>query len=150
MAVVVMAVIITMSIVLGAALGPRVDPTTTTYTPRPEWYFLPLFQLLKFFKGPLEPIGTAVLPGVSMLLLALVPWLDRGVSRRPRDRKPVLAAGAFVGAGILALFVFGALDAPKVKARSGLGSADVPDPRLLGGLAPVDEAAGDRLVLEPR
>ena len=118
-----------------APLERLADPSDTSYVPRPEWYFLPLFQLLKFFHGPLEPIGTAVLPGVSMLLLALVPWLDRGVSRRPRDRKPVLAAGAFVGAGILALFVFGALDAPKVKARSGLGSADVPDPRLLGGLA---------------
>ncbi len=111
------------------------DPSDTSYVPRPEWYFLPLFQLLKFFKGPLEPVGTAVLPGVSMLLLALVPWLDRGASRRPRDRKRVLVAGGLVGAGILALLVFGALDAPKVKPKSGLGSGDVPDPRLLGGLA---------------
>jgi mono/diheme cytochrome c family protein len=118
-----------------APLERLADPSDTSYVPRPEWYFLPLFQLLKFFQGPLEPIGTAVLPGVSMLLLALVPWLDRGASRRPRDRKPVLALGALVAAGILALLVFGALDAPKVKARSGLGSGDVPDPRVLGGLA---------------
>ncbi|MBK9061770.1 MAG: cytochrome bc complex cytochrome b subunit [Acidobacteria bacterium] len=118
-----------------APLERLADPSDTSYVPRPEWYFLPLFQLLKFFQGPLEPIGTAVLPGVSMLLLALVPWLDRGASRSPRDRKPVLALGALVGAGILALLVFGALDAPKAKARSGLGSGDVPDPRVLGGLA---------------
>lgn len=118
-----------------APLERLADPSDTSYVPRPEWYFLPLFQLLKFFQGPLEPIGTAVLPGVSMLLLALVPWLDRGASRRPRDRKPVLVLGALVAAGILALLVFGALDAPKVKARSGLGSGDVPDPRVLGGLA---------------
>ena len=111
------------------------DPADTSYVPRPEWYFLPLFQLLKFFKGPLEPLGTAVLPGISMLLLALVPWLDRGASRRPRDRKPVLFVGALAGAGLLALLAFGALDAPKTKARSGLGAGDVPDPRLLGGLA---------------
>ena len=111
------------------------DPTDTSYVPRPDWYFLPLFQLLKFFRGPLEPIGTAVLPGISMLLLALVPWLDRGVSRRPRDRKPVLFFGGLVGAGLLALLAFGALDAPKVKAPSGLGAGDVPDPRLLGGFA---------------
>ncbi len=111
------------------------DPADTAYVPRPEWYFLPLFQLLKFFKGPLEPLGTAVLPGISMLLLALVPWLDRGASRSPRDRKPVLAAGALAGAGILALLVFGALDAPKTRPASGLGAGDVPDPRLLGGLA---------------
>ena len=111
------------------------DPADTAYVPRPEWYFLPLFQLLKFFRGPLEPFGTAVLPGVSMLLLALVPWLDRGASRSPSDRKRVLAAGALAGAGLLALLVFGALDAPKTKPASGLGTGDVPDPRLLGGLA---------------
>jgi ubiquinol-cytochrome c reductase cytochrome b subunit len=124
-----------------APLERLADPSDTSYVPRPEWYFLPLFQLLKFFQGPLEPIGTAVLPGVSMLLLALVPWLDRGASRRPRDRKPVLAAGAIVAAGILALLVFGALDAPKVKARSGLGAGDVPDPRILGGLAAYERRA---------
>ena len=118
-----------------APLERLADPSDTSYVPRPEWYFLPLFQLLKFFKGPLEPIGTAVLPGVSMLLLALVPWLDRGASRRPRDRKTVLVSGALAGAGLVALLVFGALDAPKVKPPSGLGAGDVPDPHLLGGLA---------------
>jgi ubiquinol-cytochrome c reductase cytochrome b subunit len=111
------------------------DPTDRAYVPRPEWYFLPLFQLLKFFRGPLEPIGTAVLPGLSMLLLALVPWLDRGTTRRPGDRKPVLVFGGLVGAGLLALLAFGVLDAPKIKAPSGLGRSDVPDPRLLGGFS---------------
>jgi len=119
-----------------APLERLADPTDTMSVPRPEWYFLPLFQLLKYFKGPLEPIGTVVLPGLSMLLLALVPWLDRGASRRPRDRRPVLVFGGLVGAGLLALLVFGALDAPKIKAPSGLGgSGEPPDPRLLGGLA---------------
>jgi ubiquinol-cytochrome c reductase cytochrome b subunit len=111
------------------------DPADTAYVPRPEWYFLPLFQLLKYFRGPFEPLGTAVLPGLSMLLLALVPWLDRGASRSPRDRKPALAVGALAGAGLVTLLVLGALDAPKRKPTSGLGSPDVPDPRLLGGLA---------------
>ncbi len=38
------------------------DPTDTTYVPRPEWYFLFLFQLLRMFRGSLEPLGTVVLP----------------------------------------------------------------------------------------
>ena len=119
-----------------APLGRLADPSDTASVPRPEWYFLPLFQLLKVFKGPLEPLGTAVLPGLSMLLLALVPWLDRGASRRPRDRRPVLVFGGLAGAGLIALLVLGALDAPKTKEPSGLGgSAEPPDPRLLGGLA---------------
>jgi ubiquinol-cytochrome c reductase cytochrome b subunit len=118
-----------------APLERLADPTDTSYVPRPEWYFLPLFQLLKYFRGPLEPIGTAVLPGLSMLLLALVPWLDRGASRRPRDRRLVLAAGGAAAAVLLGLLGLGALDSPKSR-PSGLdaGSQPPPDPRLLGGL----------------
>ena len=41
---IVLGVIIAMSIILGAELGPKADPTTTTYTPRPEWYFFFLFS----------------------------------------------------------------------------------------------------------
>jgi ubiquinol-cytochrome c reductase cytochrome b subunit len=119
-----------------APLERLADPTDTTSVPRPEWYFLPLFQLLKYFKGPLEPIGTAVLPGLSMLLLALVPWLDRGASRRPRDRRLILAAGGATAALLIGLLTLGALDSPKTP-PSGLDAASQPppDPRLLGGLA---------------
>ena len=45
-----MVVIILMSLTLGAELGPKADPTTTTYTPRPEWYFFFLFELLRVIK----------------------------------------------------------------------------------------------------
>ena len=37
---------------------------SSDYPARPEWYFLALFQLLKYFHGPLEIVGTVVLPGV--------------------------------------------------------------------------------------
>ena len=50
MAVVVLVAIITMSIMFGAELGPKADPTTTTYVPRPEWYFFFLFELLRVIK----------------------------------------------------------------------------------------------------
>ena len=52
MACVVLAVIILMVVLLGAELGPKADPTTTTYTPRPEWYFFFLFELLRVVKPP--------------------------------------------------------------------------------------------------
>ena len=52
MALIVVLVIIAMSIILGAEQGPKVDPTTTTYTPRPEWYFFFLFELLRVIKPP--------------------------------------------------------------------------------------------------
>ena len=52
MAIVTMAVIILMAVLFGAELGPKADPTTTTYSPRPEWYFFFLFELLRVVKPP--------------------------------------------------------------------------------------------------
>ncbi|MFN0102188.1 MAG: cytochrome b N-terminal domain-containing protein [Bryobacteraceae bacterium] len=67
-------------------LGKIADPTDTTFIPRPEWYFLFLFQLLKFFEGPLEIIGSMVLPGVAVGLLFATPFLDRGAALKLRHR----------------------------------------------------------------
>ena len=60
--------------------GPA-DPTDANYIPRPEWYFLGLFQLLKYFPGQWEVVGAIVIPGLVALFLALLPWLDRGPQR---------------------------------------------------------------------
>ncbi len=67
-----------MAIVAKVPLERLADPTDTAYIPRPEWYFLFLFQMLKFFKGPLEIVGSVVLPGVAVLALFLIPFIDRG------------------------------------------------------------------------
>ena len=67
-----------MAVFARVPLGRLADPTDTTYIPRPEWYFLFLFQTLKFFKGPLEAVGSVVLPGVALLALFLIPFIDRG------------------------------------------------------------------------
>jgi len=73
------------------------DPSDSAYVPRPEWYFLFYFQLLKYFKGALTVVGTFVLPALAGILLILWPFLDRGeetrLSRRPRS--------AALGGGIL-------------------------------------------------
>lgn len=53
------------------------DPTDIEYVPRPEWYFLFLFQLLKLLPGWLELLGTVVLPSLTVLLLILLPFLHR-------------------------------------------------------------------------
>ena len=84
------------------ALEAPADPTDATYVPRPEWYFLGLFQLLKYFPGRFEVIGAILLPGLAALCLALLPWVDRGPWREPRRRVAVLSA---VGIGFVALAV---------------------------------------------
>jgi len=72
------AILFTMAVVVRVPLEQLADPTDTTYTPRPEWYFLFLFQTLKAFTGPLEVVGSVVLPGLAVLALILVPFIDRG------------------------------------------------------------------------
>ena len=95
MAVVVMIPIILMSIILGAELGPKVDPTTTTYVPRPEWYFYFLFEVLRIIKPPsLVPLAAIGVPTLCMILLFLLPFYDRSPERRP-ERRPVAMAAAF-------------------------------------------------------
>src|SRR6185503_2254118 len=82
------------------ALEGPADPTDATYTPRPEWYFLGLFQLLKYFPGKLEVIGALVVPGLVMTFLALLPWIDRARGREPRQRRLVLG---LITAGLAAV-----------------------------------------------
>ena len=83
-----------MSIVLGAELGPKADPTTTTYVPRPEWYFFFLFELLRVIKPPeLVPLATIGIPTICMVLLLLLPFYDRNPERRPERRPIATTAG---------------------------------------------------------
>lgn len=118
-----------------APLEAPADPSDTSYVPRPEWYFLPLFQLLKYFKGPLEPLGTAVIPGLVVLALALVPWLDRSPDRRLRNRLLVVGGGALVAVAALVLLWLGAQDKPKRPPVDALapGAGPPPDPYVLAG-----------------
>jgi menaquinol-cytochrome c reductase cytochrome b/c subunit len=109
MACVVLAAIITLSIVLGAELGPKADPTTTTYTPRPEWYFFFLFELLRVIKPPeLVALATIGIPTICMIMLFLLPFYDRGPERRPERRPIATTAGIFVIAAMGYLTYLGA------------------------------------------
>jgi ubiquinol-cytochrome c reductase cytochrome b subunit len=94
------------------SLEPPADPTSSDYIPRPEWYFLGLFQLLKYFPGRLEIVGAIIIPGVVMTLLALLPWIDRARSRGLRERRWLLTAFGGGLAAIATLTVLGAMDAP--------------------------------------
>ena len=96
MACVVLLSIIVMAIVFGAELGPKADPTTTTYVPRPEWYFFFLFELLRVIKPAiLTPLATIGVPTICMILLIALPFIDRGPERRPERRPIATIAGIF-------------------------------------------------------
>jgi hypothetical protein len=110
MACVVLAVIIAMSIILGAELGPKADPTTTTYTPRPEWYFFFLFELLRVVKPPsLTFVATIGIPTLCLVLLLLLPFYDRNPERNPLRRPIATTAGIATIAAMAYLTVLGAI-----------------------------------------
>jgi len=74
------------------------DPMDTLVTPKPAWNFLFLYQILKFLPGPLEPLGTAGVPLVIVLLFASLPFADRSPEKNPFKRGFVVLSGfAFVG-----------------------------------------------------
>ncbi len=145
MACVVMAVIIIMAIVLGAELGPKADPTSTTYTPRPEWYFFFLFELLRVIKPPaLVPLATIGVPTICLILLFLLPFYDRGAERRPERRPIATTAGIFVIAAIGYLTYLGAVAGPPTE-------IDIPAPanvRTQGPQAVANFEAGKQVVAQ--
>jgi ubiquinol-cytochrome c reductase cytochrome b subunit/menaquinol-cytochrome c reductase cytochrome b/c subunit len=95
MAVIVMAVIIFLALFMGDDLGPKVDPTTTTYVPRPDWYFYFLFEVLRVMKNipKFTDLATIGVPTICMILLFLLPFYDRSPERRIERRPVALAAG---------------------------------------------------------
>ncbi len=97
---------------VGAPLEEQANPADTTYTPRPEWYFIFLFQLLKYFPGSLEVIGVIVIPTIAILVLAALPLLDRGSKRHFLNRKLWVGITALFIVGITGLTIVAFLEAP--------------------------------------
>lgn len=93
------AMFVAFALLAGLALGlppvlaDRANPADTSFTPVPEWYFLFYYELLKYFRGRWEILGTVVIPVLFYALLFLLPFLDRRPERRPFSRPVVLGAG---------------------------------------------------------
>ena len=96
----VIGIIIALAIWAKVEVGPVIDPTTEDYVPRPEWYFLFLFELLKIFKNQdaLRPMimATFIIPNVLLGLLILWPFIDRGPERRIQKRPMSIMVGVAV------------------------------------------------------
>ncbi|TML34608.1 MAG: c-type cytochrome [Actinobacteria bacterium] len=110
MATLTLVVIIAAAILFGAELGPKADPTTTTYTPRPEWYFFFLFELLRVVKPPaLVFMATVGIPTICLVLLIILPFIDRNPERNPLKRPIATLTGITVIAAMAYLTIEGAI-----------------------------------------
>jgi ubiquinol-cytochrome c reductase cytochrome b subunit/menaquinol-cytochrome c reductase cytochrome b/c subunit len=109
MAVIVMIVIMLLALLFGAELGPKVNPTSTTYVPRPDWYFFFLFEVLRVMRNvpKFTPMATIGVPTLCMIGLFLLPLYDRNPERLI-TRRPIALAGLATIACIAFLTVSGA------------------------------------------
>jgi mono/diheme cytochrome c family protein len=105
-------VLVALAYFVGAPLEERADPADTTYTPRPEWYFLFLFQLLKYFPGELEVIGVFVIPTLALILLIALPFIDRNPRRHFRDRSMVSIVTSIGVMAVVGLTILSIREAP--------------------------------------
>ena len=130
MACIMMAVIIFLALLFGAELGPKADPTTTTYVPRPDWYFFFLFEVLRVMRNvpKFTPMATIGVPTICMILLFLLPFYDRSAERRIERRPVALAAGIATIAAIAYLTFSGAHtgspNSVELKAPASLSAAN--------------------------
>lgn len=102
-------VAIILALVFPVGLGDPADPTDNLFVPKPEWYFMSLYQLLKFFPGKLEFIATAVIPSGGIVILFLVPFLDKNPEKRPSKRPLAMILMLFAVVSIVTLTIMGLL-----------------------------------------
>jgi menaquinol-cytochrome c reductase cytochrome b/c subunit len=132
MACIVLTVIILMAVLFGAELGPKADPTTTTYTPRPEWYFFFLFELLRVVKPPeLVLLATIGIPTICLVLLFALPFIDRGPERHPLRRPIAMTAAVATVAAMAYLSVLGALAGSPTEIELEVKAADPKEKAVL-------------------
>ncbi len=86
--------------------GPA-DALDTTFTPKPEWNFLFLYQALKFFPGALEVIGTVGIPTLVIFIFVSLPFLDRKSERNPLKRPAMMLGGGIFVVLLLTLTITG-------------------------------------------
>lgn len=97
---------------VGITAEPPADPNDSSYIPRPEWYFLFLFQMLKYFPGKLEWVGTSIVPIVAILALLLLPFYDRNPFRYWRKRKVAIPLMSVIVTGIVGLTITAVVTTP--------------------------------------
>ncbi|MBI4851165.1 MAG: cytochrome b N-terminal domain-containing protein [Acidobacteria bacterium] len=94
-------ILASLSYISPALLELEANPSDSNYIARPEWYFLFIFQLLKYFPGNLGLIPKVILPGLFFTICFLLPFLDKSAERNPLKRPYAILAIVFLSLGAL-------------------------------------------------
>jgi len=100
-------VAIILAVVFPVGLGDPADPTDNLFIPKPEWYFMSLYQLLKYFPGKLEVIATAIIPAGGIIALILLPFIDKKAEIKPGKRPIAMTIMVLAVVAIVILTVIG-------------------------------------------
>lgn len=100
-------VAVVLAMVFPVGLEDPADPTDNIYIPKPEWYFMSLYQLLKYFPGKLEIIATAIIPAGGIVGLLILPFIDKGIEKRPGKRPIAMIIMIFTIVAIISLTLIG-------------------------------------------
>jgi ubiquinol-cytochrome c reductase cytochrome b subunit len=109
--------LLALTLALGVPLEAPADPTNASYIPRPEWYFLFLFQLLGYFPGQFEWVGVVLLPLLVFLALVFLPFVDRAPERRLSHRPVARAVAVLLAVGVGFLTATAVLTTPPTSAE---------------------------------
>jgi menaquinol-cytochrome c reductase cytochrome b/c subunit len=117
--------LLALAIFVGVPQEPPANPADASYIPRPEWYFLWMFQLLKYFPGALEGVAIVGLGVLIAVGLFGLPFFDRSPRRHPRNRPVATIVMIAIVAGIVFLTIQAAVTTPpQAEAVSVAGGAE--------------------------
>ena len=124
-------VLIILATWVGVSQEAKADPSDSAYVPRPEWYFLFLFQMLKYFPGSLEWLGTTIIPIIAVLALFLLPFYDRSPRRYWKSRPWAIGIMTVMVVGIVILTVLAVVTTPTQEV-TGTIAGTIPEQILAG------------------
>ncbi|MFZ6027252.1 MAG: c-type cytochrome [Chloroflexota bacterium] len=115
--------LVSLATFMGVAGEPKADPSDANYVPRPEWYFLWLFEFLKYFPGQLEWVGVVVIPGLLVGALLLLPFYDRSPFRYWKKRIFGIGMMSSIVLAIVALTVMAVRSTPPQEEETAIAGS---------------------------
>ena len=115
---------------IGVHPEPKADPSDATYIPRPEWYFLFLFEFLKFVPGQIEWVGTSLIPALGVLVLFALPFLDKNPLRHWKNRLTGISIMGVIVLGMVGLTIRSVITTPDQ--AEGAAAYTIPEKMIVG------------------
>jgi len=102
-ALIIVIAVLAMAFFLPMKVGDPADPSDSSFKPRPEWYFMAPFFLLKIFPSSLEVIPTVIGPLATFIFFLILPFVDKNPEIHPKKRKLAIS---LMGGGVLLIILF--------------------------------------------